>query len=299
MTIEEFFAACKDKNSELSVKIESLRVKYDLEYIYPIHISILGFIWSFRGLEVDSPKLLLEIVDFTAEHAGLNYSAEFSTAGLLNDCVEEVEFLIDKEIREYVESHEGSIKLISVDENTGVVVIKMSGTCGGCAGLPYTMKNGVEKVLKERLHWVREVKLAEDESSQYPSAQPQNPPENSNDDISITDAAAKKIHFLVKEKNFASSAGLRIKVVPGGCSGFQYQIFLEDKPNPDDSVSVRQFTQNGDQAVGRVFVDKNSLQFVKGSALDYGPTPDGLGESFKIKNPNAKSSCGCGKSDSL
>lgn len=105
--------------------------------------------------------------------------------------------------------------------------------------------------------------------------------------ISLTPAAAERIKQVVA--NEANTAGLRVTVEGGGCSGFQYNIVIDHKPQDDDLVIER------DGA--RLFVDPVSLPFLLGSQVDW--VDELIGASFKVKNPNAKSSCGCGVSFSV
>ena len=102
-----------------------------------------------------------------------------------------------------------------------------------------------------------------------------------NEEFKITEKAANKIKDVLKDKN-----GLRIEVVPGGCSGYIYNITTEDKINKDDQVIQ-------DKEV-KIIIDKESFDLLKGSKLDYVDSLQGAG--FKIHNPNAKSTCGCGHS---
>ena len=71
----------------------------------------------------------------------------------------------------------------------------------------------------------------------------------------------------------------------GGCSGFQYDFSFENKPNEDDLLQ------------DNILIDKTSADLLKGSEIDY--VKELIGDSFKIKNPQSKSSCGCGVSFSL
>ena len=112
--------------------------------------------------------------------------------------------------------------------------------------------------------------------------------------ITITEAAAKKAHLLMQgtmgEEAVETSAehGLRMQVVGGGCSGFQYNLGFGEQRNGD-----KVFEQHG----LKVFIDSRSTLYLAGSTLDY---KDGLMESgFKITNPNARSECGCGESFSV
>ena len=103
--------------------------------------------------------------------------------------------------------------------------------------------------------------------------------------ITITENAAKKITELLKQDN-TTGYGLKLYLSPGGCSGFQYGMDFAEKPADTDIVM--------EQHNVKVFVDKNSLDFLNGAKIDY---VNGLHDSgFKIDNPNVKSSCGCGKS---
>ena len=103
--------------------------------------------------------------------------------------------------------------------------------------------------------------------------------------ITLTKSAEDKIGSLLKAEG-NEHLKLRIAVMPGGCAGLQYDLFFDDKVLDTDSLV-------GEGSV-IVLVDKNSVEHIKGSTLDYN---DGLVESgFKIENPNASSGCGCGKS---
>jgi iron-sulfur cluster assembly protein len=103
--------------------------------------------------------------------------------------------------------------------------------------------------------------------------------------VHITDTAAAKIKELMP-KDTETEHALRMRVVGGGCSGFQYQMALEETPKENDKV----FTSNGI----KVFIDTKSALYLAGTEVDY---LNGLMESgFKITNPNAKTTCGCGQS---
>jgi len=104
--------------------------------------------------------------------------------------------------------------------------------------------------------------------------------------IVVTDKAAEKLcELMVAEKKDPTAFGLRLGVQGGGCSGLTY--FMDfDTPRADDKI----FENKG----ARVFVDSKSILHVSGSILEY--TEGLMGSGFQIKNPNAKSSCGCGSS---
>lgn len=104
--------------------------------------------------------------------------------------------------------------------------------------------------------------------------------------ISITPNAAAQIQAMLKDRPEATRGdGLRLNVEKGGCSGMQYAISF-DARNTDDHV----FAENG----AEVLVDPDSLPFVDGSTVDYAEGLTAAG--FKILNPNARRSCGCGTS---
>jgi iron-sulfur cluster assembly protein len=104
--------------------------------------------------------------------------------------------------------------------------------------------------------------------------------------IEITDKGAEKVHeFLASQQADASVAGLRVGVRGGGCSGFQYQLAF-DEQREQDIV----FESHG----LKLLVDGESLQFVRGSTIDYEESLQGAG--FKVNNPNVVAACGCGSS---
>lgn len=105
--------------------------------------------------------------------------------------------------------------------------------------------------------------------------------------IALSAAAAERIKAVAAAE--PASAGLRVAVQGGGCSGFQYEINLAAAPEANDLVIER------DGA--RLFVDQVSLPFLLGSEVDW--VDELIGASFKVRNPNAKSSCGCGVSFSV
>ena len=102
-------------------------------------------------------------------------------------------------------------------------------------------------------------------------------------EIKFTDNALKQIQNLLSKKDDGSF--FRIAIKGGGCSGFQYEFTFEQSKNEDDLTF-----QN-------ILIDKNSADLLKDSEVDY--VSELMGESFKISNPQTKSSCGCGVSFSL
>ena len=103
--------------------------------------------------------------------------------------------------------------------------------------------------------------------------------------LSLTDVAATKVaEFL--DKHERPNALLRVRVVGGGCSGFQYQLALDEESRDGDRI----IEQNG----VRMLVDERSLPYLDGTQIDY--VEDLMGAGFRFNNPNAVSSCGCGES---
>jgi len=104
--------------------------------------------------------------------------------------------------------------------------------------------------------------------------------------ITLTDKGAEKVReFLESQAAVAETAGLRVGVRGGGCSGFQYALAFDEQRDGD---SVFEY-----QGI-RLLVDRPSLPYVKGSVIDF---VDGLqGAGFKVDNPNVTAACGCGSS---
>ena len=105
--------------------------------------------------------------------------------------------------------------------------------------------------------------------------------------VTVSAKAARRIAEILKSE--ASPSMLRVAVTGGGCSGFQYNFTIDDTKTDEDLVIAR------DGAT--VLVDPMSLDFLKGAEIDF--VDDLIGASFKIHNPNATSSCGCGTSFSV
>jgi iron-sulfur cluster assembly accessory protein len=105
--------------------------------------------------------------------------------------------------------------------------------------------------------------------------------------VRLTERAAKRIAEILQAEPGPSS--LRVAVTGGGCSGFQYDFCFDDSVAEDDLVLAR------DGAT--VLIDSVSLDFLKGAEIDF--VEEMIGAAFRINNPNATSSCGCGTSFSV
>ena len=106
--------------------------------------------------------------------------------------------------------------------------------------------------------------------------------------VELTSAAAARVAALAENEGNPKLM-LRVGVLGGGCSGFQYDIGFADIVNEDDQV----FETDGIKMV----VDETSLPFLEGAKVDF--VQELIGASFRIDNPNANASCGCGSSFSL
>jgi iron-sulfur cluster insertion protein len=104
----------------------------------------------------------------------------------------------------------------------------------------------------------------------------------------LTERAVARISEILGSQ--PAAAALRVAVLAGGCSGFQYKFDLDEAPASADDLVI-------EKAGARVLVDATSLDLLGGAQLDY--TDALMGAHFAIKNPNATSSCGCGTSFSI
>jgi iron-sulfur cluster assembly accessory protein len=102
--------------------------------------------------------------------------------------------------------------------------------------------------------------------------------------VTLSDRAAKRIAAILGAES--QPTALRLAVTGGGCSGFQYNFALDDAQMDEDLVV--------EKAGAKVLIDPVSLDFLAGAEIDF--TDDLIGQAFKVNNPNATASCGCGTS---
>ena len=102
--------------------------------------------------------------------------------------------------------------------------------------------------------------------------------------VTLSDRAAKRIAEILKAE--PQPTALRLAVTGGGCSGFQYNFALDDAQLDEDLVV--------EKGGAKVLIDPVSLDFLAGAEIDF--TDDLIGQAFKVNNPNATASCGCGTS---
>ena len=102
--------------------------------------------------------------------------------------------------------------------------------------------------------------------------------------ISLTEKAAEKVKAAM-EKQGKNDVGLRLYVSGGGCSGFQYGLAFDKQENGDHVIEAHGV---------KLIIDEQSAQYLEGSEVDY--VESVMGEGFKVNNPNATETCGCGHS---
>jgi iron-sulfur cluster assembly protein len=103
--------------------------------------------------------------------------------------------------------------------------------------------------------------------------------------INVTDSAVRQLQSLLSQQAQNSPKGLRVQIAKGGCSGLHYEMTLDEKKDGDAVVE-----RNGMQ----FFIDGDSVPYLRGATLDFS---DGLtGTGFRVVNPNASRTCGCGSS---
>lgn len=114
-----------------------------------------------------------------------------------------------------------------------------------------------------------------------------------NDPLIFTSRAASKVWELIQEEgNF--NLHLRVYVTGGGCSGLQYGFSFDETLQADDTVIAKEVSSSGSLQTVRLLVDPLSLQYLEHAEIDYEESIEGA--QFVIRNPNAKTTCGCGSS---
>lgn len=104
--------------------------------------------------------------------------------------------------------------------------------------------------------------------------------------VTMTRTATEKVQDFIQEHGVSGAVGLRVAVLPGGCSGFQYGLNIEDGPEDDDEVL--------EMGSVKLFIDPFSAQYLQGVEIDY--VSSMMGQGFTFRNPNASGGCGCGSS---
>jgi len=104
--------------------------------------------------------------------------------------------------------------------------------------------------------------------------------------VTMTSTATEKVQSFIHEHGVETNTGLRVAVLPGGCSGFQYGLNIEDGPEADDEIL--------ELGGIKLFIDPFSAQYLEGVEIDY--VSSMMGQGFTFRNPNASGGCGCGSS---
>ena len=104
--------------------------------------------------------------------------------------------------------------------------------------------------------------------------------------VTLTENALEAVGDFIEEQGKGENPGLRVSILPGGCSGFQYGLNVVDEPDDDDET----FELSGI----KIFIDPFSVQYLEGVEIDY--VTSMMGAGFTFKNPNATGGCGCGSS---
>lgn len=123
-------------------------------------------------------------------------------------------------------------------------------------------------------------------------------------EVVFTEAAAKKVGDLILEEG-NDKLNLRIYITGGGCSGFQYGFAFDENINEDDVIVAQNYCKNQDSPQNneitlsevKLLIDPLSYQYLDSAEVDY--KEDLHGAQFVIRNPNAKTTCGCGSSFSV
>ena len=112
-------------------------------------------------------------------------------------------------------------------------------------------------------------------------------PETSSDfTLSLTESAAKRVREIIEQNDLPATAGLRAGTTSGGCSGYNYDVRIEDAPDPGDTILERHGA--------RVFINSFSRPLISGMTIDW--TSSMQESRFVFENPNATGTCGCGTS---
>lgn len=153
------------ERAETRTAIATLKAKFNLTKLAPLSLlfpkttdATTEIIWSVRGDLTDDARTALE--------SALNTILALPNLGtlvhiFLNTPGQEVQFMIDRNLADYISSHGGEISVYEVNETTGVVILTLHGACSGCPSSLGTLKFGIEKILKQYLPWVKDVQSSE------------------------------------------------------------------------------------------------------------------------------------------
>ncbi len=262
MSWEDFFRGLKGDDEELLNKLDNLRKNLGLDKLYLVFINHKEAAWGLRASEINERAVLEKLQEFVKENVYLGN--EFSSVILDNE-LKEVEYVLSEAKLQ--------CEILDVNKNSGEIFL----------GAKLNQQKSAEHVLIHLLPWAKKVTVDD----------------NVVELITVTDKAAEKIRSILKEKSVPEGGGLRFGLAAGGCSGYQYVIKPEMKPNENDEILERDFKDGEVKYTVRIFINPPSLPYLQGTVIDWGFVEDLMSEGFIIKNPNKKGSCGCGKSESF
>lgn len=266
MNWEDFFRGLKGNDKELLDKLDNLRKNLGLDKLYLVYMNHREAAWGARAAEINTQAVMEKLEEFVKENVHLGN--EFFSVVLINE-LKEVEYVLSEAKLQY--------EILDVNENSGEILL----------GAKLSQQKSAEHILTHLLPWAK--KVIADEIVAI----------TADGIITVTDKAAAKIKAILKEKSVPEIGGLRFGIMPGGCSGYQYEIKPEMKPNENDEIVEKEFEDGGVKCKVRIFINPMSLPYLQGTVVDWGFVQDLMSEGFIIKNPNKKGSCGCGKSESF
>jgi Fe-S cluster biogenesis protein NfuA len=150
-------------DADLLVKLDNLRQGFHLEKLYFIYLNEQEAVWGIRKTET-SPSIN-QIRQYLWLFLIHNFNAAYSQdqVKVLSQAFDEVDqVMANSDLGAYIQSHGGSYEINDVNENEGLVVMSLNGTCSTCASSMLTMRLGVENFLKETLPWVKKVETPDD-----------------------------------------------------------------------------------------------------------------------------------------
>jgi len=262
MSWEDFFRGLRGDDEGLLDKLDNLRKNLGLDKLYLVFINHKEAAWGLRASEINEQAVKEKLQEFVKENVYLGN--EFLSVILENE-LKEVEYILSEAKLQ--------CEILDVNENSGEILL----------GAKLNQQKSAEYLFTHLLPWVKKV-IVDDRAVEI---------------ITVTDKAAAKIRSILKEKSVPESGGLRFGLAAGGCSGYQYVIKPEMKPNENDEILERDFKDGEVKYTVRIFINPPSLPYLQGTVIDWGFVEDLMSEGFIIKNPNKKGSCGCGKSESF
>jgi len=162
MDCQEFLCALKGSGSALLAEVAALRERHNLDKLYLIYITENEAVWGLRIAKVlDQTTLRTDLLNLMGFHIGTNYNSENKNLFLFASGADEVHYVVNKELVPFIESEGGELKIISINEESGEIVVSLKGACATCPHSLTTMQQGLKKTLTALLPWVKTVKSAD------------------------------------------------------------------------------------------------------------------------------------------